>query len=93
MSRWKDKVEIAVIVVFVANLLAYCSKGLPVWKSLGNYGTILPVIDEVGFATSALTFLFAPFCLKGWRMASVLVGSVVIGYLWYAGIACWVMVK
>jgi len=50
-------------------------------------------MDEIGFLVCLFTFFLTPFCLKGWRMISVAIGSVLLGYLWFASIAWWVMVK
>jgi hypothetical protein len=93
MRDWRDRMRIVVLVVFAANVLSYGVKLLVPWRLVSAHVDAVVPLDWAGIAVSLIAFFLAPICLKGWRMISVLIGSLVLGYLWFSSIAFWVMMK
>jgi hypothetical protein len=79
--------------VFALDALLYVVKWMTPWRVVSSHVGPVVVMDEIGFVVSIFTFFLAPVTLTGWRMVSLAIGSVLLGYLWFASIAWWVMVK
>jgi hypothetical protein len=90
---WRERVRPVVLLASGANVLLYIMKLITPWKLISSRAGGVVVLDEICFVVCLFTFFLAPFCLTGWRMISVALASVLLGYLWFASITWWVMVK
>jgi hypothetical protein len=90
---WRERVSAGVLVAFVVDALFYIAKLITPWRLVSSHVGAVVVMDEIGFVVCLLTFFLAPISLTGWRMISIVIGSVLLGYLWFASVAWWVMVK
>jgi len=81
------------LAAFAFDLLAYALKLILLWRLFAAHETFVIVEDLVGLVVSVFTLLGAGICLNGWKAIAIVVGSLVLGYYWFASLAWWVMVK
>jgi hypothetical protein len=90
---WRTVGARLVFIALALDVLGYLLKLAIPWRLVSAHESFVVVTDEVGLFISVLTLFGAAICLRGWKMAAAAIGSLVIGYFWFAGVAWWVMVK
>jgi hypothetical protein len=81
------------ISLFLVDALAYLFRCLMHKGFYEGHYSAMVICAESGFIVSFIAPILALFGhLKGWSIF-ILIGSVVLAYLWFSDIAWWVMVK
>jgi hypothetical protein len=91
--KWRALGARIVLIAFAIDVLAYALKLILPWRLFATHETFVIVGDEIGLLFCVFTFLGAVICLSGWKAIATVVGSLVVGYFWFASVAWWVMVK
>jgi drug/metabolite transporter (DMT)-like permease len=90
---WQDKTAIVGIVLFVAGVCLLAAKSLCFRALYGRHDNVLIVCSEVGLIASIAAFIFVLFDKRTARRVILAIASLVLSYLFFSGVAWWMMVK
>jgi hypothetical protein len=90
---WQDKTATVGVVLFAVGVCLFVVKCLLFRALYGRHDNVLVGCSEAGLIASVAAFILILFDRRTVRRVTLVIASLVLGYLFFSSVAWWVMVK